>query len=298
MVKLMEIPKLEINKYRKPLLNPSFLSVNQCKISPQQKSSLEAMQSQAGFFVMLSFLAGSKDNFQLKGTCPSPRMPSTILHFNDTVFYRYQVALHYNSEKEHVDLNGNILNNLNCVALTFQSGNEGIRVELSDCEFYQVDLEMTETQNYNLSLRNRLLDSKCENQMTQIENLSVWSDEKNEFLVFWGCTNDTQLTSHKQGVVVFVIGDLVVPDWNEYLDMSVFRRLRKFTEETLKFTGLNWDDFYESEQLKEYPKCDFLNCTTKCAALTVGDEGMSFINLTVLFIVMLIFFIIICFMIL
>lgn len=225
---------------------------------------------------MLSFLARSQINFQLKGTCPTPKTPSTRLDLGSTRYIDYNTAMHYNSEKEHVHIFGanRVLEELNCITLSLTNISSNL-IDLRDCDYYHGRLHWTEQQNYNLSLTNVDPNSQCQNQTTDIEKLSVWGDENRDILIFWSCTNDTKLTSHKQGIVVFVNSLLVTPDWKGNMDMRVFTRLRKFAEKMLNFTGLNVDDFDVNERLKNDTTCDIFNCTNNCPVSVDEDKGMS-----------------------
>lgn len=247
------------------------------------------MKPQNGVFVMLSFLAGSQVNFQLKGTCPQHNVPS--IRLNSTLNKNYRTALHYTSEKEHLQIFGasEFLQGLKCVTMDVGLG---LIVDLMDCEFYKGRLDWTEHQSYNLPLTNKGSRSKCPNKTITIENLNVWGDESNEFLIFWSFINDTKLTSHKQGVMVFVNSELV----EHHVNFSVFPRLKKFTEEILNFTGLIVNDFDVNERLGEDTStCDTSDCINKCLASEVfGGDGMSFVGPILLCAVILVCVIIIC----
>lgn len=251
------------------------------------------MKFQSGMFVMLSLLARSQVNFHLKGTCPKPETPSSRLELNSTVNYRYHTAIHYNSEMDHVQIFNvsEFVHDLNCVSLEFTDVSD-LKLELLDCELYQGRLDWTDQQNYNLWLKNTGHQSECQNRTIEIENIWVWSDEKSDILIFWSCTNDTKLTSHKQGVVVFVHYHLLTPDWKGNIDVRVFTRLSKFVEKTLKFTGLNIKDFDINERLKHDTSCGKFKCTNKC--VVVGHEGLSLIGPILLCALILVCVIIIC----
>lgn len=214
------------------------------------------MKFQSGMFVMFSLLARSHVNFHLNGTCPTPETQSSRLELNSTLSNSYHTAMHYNSEKDHLQIFSvtEFLHDLNCVFLDFTDVTDLI-FELLDCELYQGRLEWTDQQNYNLWLKNNDHKSECQNKTIEIENMWVWSDKKSDMLIFWSCTNDSKLTSHKQGVVVFVHDQLFTPDWKGNIDMRVFTRLRRFVEKTLKFTGLNIEDFDMNERLKNDTSC-------------------------------------------
>lgn len=260
------------------------------------------MGSLNGVFIMLSFLARNRLHYHLQGSCPEP--PKSSLLFEDANLLldsaTYYTALHYESELKG---GGHIFggqsrakDELNCIHLTVKNVSESL-ILLQDCGFYEGYLaspDLINTTSYHLTLQNIDITSSCKNHTSQIGNLSVWTDPKRDFILFWSCTNDLKMTSHQQVVLVFINRRIVYPEVGQPAVVDLLGDALKFAENKLWFSRLNISDFDVNEKLMvdRNSACDFYNCTPNCGLMveTGSGAGGAFIFfIVILFVVIIVF---------
>lgn len=244
---------------------------------------------------MLSFLAQSQNNFRLNGTCPVPTRKSAFFVENYALTHDYYTALHYNSESkgQHVFGAERRIAELNCLNFSFKNISYNI-LSMFDCEHYEASMVQVADGSYNVVMENKDMESTCKGEKVYLKGLHVWSDKKNEFILFWSCTNHTQSLSHKQVAIVFVNGPIVLRNATGHVDTTVFSRLKKFSQDMLAFSGLTVDEFDVNERLmlKLDHTCDFYNCTNTCEAS--GEEEGSYGGPLIFFAVIGFLIVIIC----
>lgn len=286
-------------KYHNP---PSLSAIY--SLSRDHGILLSRMQSLNGVLIMLSFMARNQVTYKLPGQCPVPVKPSTLFDAVPPKLTNYNTALHYNSETQggHLFGSNRKTDELNCLRLDFINVTSMLII-LQDCEFYQgyLTIDANTTDHYDMLLKNVDVESSCLNQTIQIDGLSVWADAKRDFIVFWSCSNDAKMVSHKQVVVVFISSDVTTNSNGYTIDPKMLQRVTKFTKEVVAFSGLNVTDFDVNAKLlvDQVSDCSTFNCSNHCDPVDAyGTEGGGGAGGPLIFFIVICFVVIIVFMVL
>lgn len=153
--------------------------------------------------LMLSVTAGPPSLFHSKGPCPQTLQPSERLHFSDGQPITFTPYWHFNSEPTLDKSLGAVADNNNCLKMHMNVANDSARVRVDDCESFEGRAQLRNGSYYTLKLESTRT-GHGRSEALSMDQLYIWTDAVEGMLVFYNCQNDSQATSHRFVVNVFI----------------------------------------------------------------------------------------------